>query len=84
LLCRTGRCLSSSAAVRWQYTLLLLLLLLLQVFPTSAWAELYDALNSSVAAGGPAYHLAEYTVMDNPFMAVHGGWQVGTVCITLH
>jgi hypothetical protein len=58
---------------------LLLLLLLLQVFPTSGWAKLYTALNSSVAAGGPAYHLAEYTVMDNAFQAVHGGWQVRAV-----
>ncbi|KAF6255568.1 hypothetical protein COO60DRAFT_1661215 [Scenedesmus sp. NREL 46B-D3] len=47
-----------------------------QVFPTSAWPELYGALNLSVAQGGPAHHLADYTVQDNPYLAVHGGWQV--------
>jgi hypothetical protein len=56
--------------------LLLLLLLLLQVFPTSGWDELWATLKSSVAEGGPAYHLVEYTVQDNSFLAVHGGWKV--------
>lgn len=38
---------------------------------------MYRALQASVASGGPAYHLANYTVMDNPYQAIHGGWQVG-------
>jgi len=50
-----------------------------QVFPKSGWAQLFNALKKSISAGGPAYHLAEYTVLDNPYQAVHGGWQVGVV-----
>jgi hypothetical protein len=47
-----------------------------QVFPKSAWPTLFKAFQKSVAEGGPAYHLAEYTVMDNPYQAIHGGWKV--------
>jgi hypothetical protein len=53
-----------------------LLLLLLQVFPTSGYSDLWDAISKGVATGGPIYHLAEYTVQDNAFLAVHGGWKV--------
>lgn len=39
---------------------------------------MFNAFKKSIAAGGPAYHLAEYTVIDNPYQAVHGGWKVRT------
>lgn len=49
-----------------------------QVFPKSGWTAMFNAVKKSVAAGGPAYHLAEYTVMANPYQAVQGGWKVCT------
>lgn len=52
------------------------LLLSPQVFPKSGWATMFNAVKKSVAAGGPAYQQAEYTVMDNPYQAVKGGWKV--------
>ncbi len=48
----------------------------LQVFPQSEFHTMFSAFKKSIAAGGPAYHLAEYTVLDNPYQAVHGGWKV--------
>lgn len=53
--------------------------MLLQVFPKSAWNSVFNGLKKTGAAGGPAYHLGEYTVMDNPYQAVHGGWKVGGI-----
>lgn len=35
-----------------------------------------QGFKKSIAAGGPAHHLAEYTVMDNPYQGIHGGWKV--------
>jgi hypothetical protein len=48
-----------------------------QVFPKAAWPPLFKAFQKSIEEGGPAHHLAEYTVMDNPYQAIHGGWKVG-------
>jgi hypothetical protein len=50
--------------------------MLLQVFPTSAYQALYDGLRNTTAAGGPTYHVANYTVVTNNHQAVFGGWQV--------
>lgn len=46
------------------------------MFPVAGYAELYQALQATVAAGGPAFHLASYPVQSNPYQAIHGGWQV--------
>ena len=54
------------------------LLLSLQVFPTAAFQQLYDGLKSTTQAGGPSYHLANYTVITNNHQAIFGGWQVRT------
>eukprot|EP00775_Hariotina_reticulata_P001277 gene1277-1617_t len=47
----------------------------LQVFPTSEFPKLFKAFKQSSDAGGPAYHLATYTVLDNPYQGMHGGWK---------
>jgi hypothetical protein len=53
-----------------------------QVFPAAEFSKLFKAFKQSSEAGGPAYHLATYTVMDNPYQAVHGGWKVLTVTVS--
>lgn len=45
---------------------------------------MFNAFKKSIAAGGPAYHLAEYTVLDNPYQAVHGGWKVRQNLLTVN
>ncbi|GFR41221.1 hypothetical protein Agub_g1894, partial [Astrephomene gubernaculifera] len=47
-----------------------------QVFPQERYAELYNALYSSLSAGRPAVHRASYPVLDNAAQAITGGWQV--------
>ena len=47
-----------------------------QVFPMSAYQELFDGLQKTTAAGGPTYHLANYTVLTNSHQAIFGGWHV--------
>lgn len=47
-----------------------------QVFPTAAYQQLYDGLLQTTLSGGPTYHLANYTVLTNPYQAIFGGWQV--------
>ncbi|KAF6265849.1 hypothetical protein COO60DRAFT_1697550 [Scenedesmus sp. NREL 46B-D3] len=47
-----------------------------KVFPSEGFQELYAALKRSLAAGGPAHHLATYTVLENQFEGIAGGWQV--------
>jgi hypothetical protein len=49
----------------------------------AAYQELFDGLRATTAAGGPTHHLANYTVLTNPFQAIAGGWQVGVV-VCLH
>jgi hypothetical protein len=68
-----------------RYTVTLLAyLLLLQVFPSEGFQELYAAVKRSVAAGGPAHHLATYTVQENPYEGIAGGWQVCVHCLVLY
>jgi hypothetical protein len=57
--------------------------LLLQVFPSEGFQELYAAVKRSVAAGGPAHHLATYTVQENVYEGIPGGWQVCVHCEAL-
>eukprot|EP00878_Enallax_costatus_P000930 GHUV01001060.1.p1 GENE.GHUV01001060.1~~GHUV01001060.1.p1 ORF type:complete len:719 (+),score=173.97 GHUV01001060.1:262-2418(+) len=47
-----------------------------QVFSASAWPAFFKALQASIAAGGPVYHQATYTVLDNKYQAIRGGWKV--------
>lgn len=37
---------------------------------------MFKAFQSSMAAGGPAYHLATYTVLANPYQGIPGGQKV--------
>lgn len=48
-----------------------------QVFPTSGYQALYDGLKQTTEAGGPTYHVANYTVLTNAHQGIFGGWQVG-------
>lgn len=47
-----------------------------QVFPTSGYQALFDGLKQTTEAGGPTYHLANYTVLTNAHQGIFGGWQV--------
>lgn len=47
-----------------------------QVFPAAGFQALYDGLRNTTQAGGPTYHLANYTVLTNNHQAIFGGWQV--------
>ena len=51
----------------------------MQVFPASAWPAFFKALQASIAAGGPIYHQATYTVLENKYQAIKGGWKVSLV-----
>lgn len=55
---------------------LLALLFAAKVFPTSAYAHLFEALQNTTATGGPTFHLATYNVLSNQYQAIFGGWQV--------
>lgn len=48
----------------------------MQVFPAGGFKELYAALEAAYKAGRNTVHKAKYTVLDNPYKAVKGGWEV--------
>jgi hypothetical protein len=50
------------------------------VFASEGFYELYNALKKNIDAGRPAHHLATYTVLENQYEGVPGGWQV---CVLL-
>ena len=52
--------------------------MLMQVFSAgeAGRAALWADVQAKFAAGGPVWHRAKYTVVENAFLGVPGGWEV--------
>lgn len=47
-----------------------------QVFESSAYDTLWEAVKERHAAGGPVWYRAKLAVQDNAFLGIQGGWEV--------